>query len=169
MRKRFYPVLVTIAATTLCMQPALADKLLIGAKGGIQGVDFEELGKADSSLVALISMGYEFTRLGSMNVAAELEISSSLDKGEVLNRDFNLQNSVLYLSLRGDGSSYFIGKIGVAHTEVDFVDFPNMDDTGAAISIGMGFGKLVGLELELTGYSYQEMGTSAMLSAGWRF
>jgi hypothetical protein len=33
----------------------------------------------------------------------------------------------------------------------------------------MGFGKDVGMELELTGYSYEEMGQSAMLTAGWSF
>lgn len=167
MKKRIFPALVTVISAALSIQSAHADKLLIGAKGGIQGVDFEGLGKADSSLMALVTMGYEFTRFWSMDVAGELEISSSLDKGEVLNRDFNLQNTALYLSLRSQGSSYFIGKIGVVDTEVDFVDFPNMDDTGAAVSLGMGFGKLV--EVELTGYSYQDMGTSALLSAGWNF
>jgi hypothetical protein len=136
---------------------------------GVQGMDFETLGKSDSSLMALVQMGYEFAELWSMDVAGELEISSSLDKGEVLERDFNLQNSALYLSLRGRGKYYFIGRIGIVDTEVDFVDFPNADDTGVAAGIGMGFGKLVGLEMELTGYSYQDMGTSVMFSAGWNF
>lgn len=167
MKKRFFPVFVTVMACALFIQAAQADKLLIGAKGGVQGIDFEELGKADSSLMALVTMGYEFMEFWSMDVAGELEISSSLDKGEVLNRDFNLQNTALYLSLRSRGSNYFIGKIGLVDTEVDFVDFPNIDDTGAALSIGMGFGKLV--EVELTGYSYQDMGTAALLSAGWNF
>jgi hypothetical protein len=33
----------------------------------------------------------------------------------------------------------------------------------------MGFGKVVGLEVELTGYSYQDMGTAIMLSTGLSF
>lgn len=169
MNKRIFTVLIAVAATTPCMQTARADNLLIAAKGGIQTMDFEALGSADSSLMALVQMGYEFTTLWSMAVAGELEISSSLDKGDVLNRDFNLQNASLYASLRSQGARYFIGKIGVVDTEVDFVDFANMDDTGVAASIGMGFGKLVGLEVELTGYSYQDMGTSVMFSAGWSF
>jgi hypothetical protein len=167
MKKQIF--LAVVIALSTVMQPARADSLMIAAKGGIQGLDLELLGKADSSLMAVIQMGYEFSSLWSMTLAGELELSSSLDKGEVRNRDFNLQNSTLYASLRGRGERYFIAKLGVVETEVDFVDFANMDDTGAAISIGMGFGKIVGLEVELTGYSYNDMGTAVMLSTGLSF
>jgi hypothetical protein len=169
MKKRiFLAVIMTLSAV---MQSARADNLMIAAKGGIQGLDFEvpELGKADSSLMAVIQMGYEFSTLWSMTLAGELELSSSLDKGDVLNRDFNLQNSTLYASLRGRGERYFIGKLGIVETEVDFVNHQNENDTGVAISIGMGFGKVVGLEVELTGYAYQDMGSAVMLSTGLSF
>jgi hypothetical protein len=167
MKKQIF-LAVSMALSTM-MQPARADSLLIAAKGGIQRLDFELLGEADSSLMAIVQMGYEFSDLWSMTLAGELELSSSLDKGGALNRDFNLQNSMLYASLRGRGERYFIAKLGVVQTEVDFVDFANMDDTGAAISIGMGFGKVVGLEVELTGYAYQDMGSAVMLSTGLSF
>jgi hypothetical protein len=169
MKKRIFPVWAPVLTAVLFMQPARADNLLIAAKGGAQSMDFEALGSADSSLMALVQMGYEFSTFWSMTLAGELEISSSLDKGEILNRDFNLQNTALYASLRGRGEYYLIAKLGVVDTEVDFVDFPNMDDTGTAATIGMGFGKTVGLELELTGYSYKEMGSSVVFSAGWSF
>src|SRR5688572_6543882 len=98
MNKRFFPALIVVAAIVPFIQAARADNLLIAAKGGIQTMDFEVLGSADSSLMALVQMGYEFTTLWSMAVAGELEVSSSLDKGDVLNRDFNLQNTSLYAS-----------------------------------------------------------------------
>ena len=169
MKKRIFLVLAPVLATGLFMHPARADSLLIAAKGGLQTMDFEELGSANSSLMAVVQMGYEFTTFWSSTLAGELEISSSLDKGDVQNQDFNLQNTALYASLRGQGNYYFIGKLGVVDTEVDFVDLANVDDTGAAATIGMGFGKTVGLELELTAYSYQEMGSSVVFSAGWSF
>jgi hypothetical protein len=166
MKQLTLPAIALAISALMFISPARAD-LLIGVKGGIQALDFEDfelLGQTDTSLIAGVQMGYEFKPL-----SIELEISSSLDKGEVLNREFNLQNSALYFSLRGQGARYFIGKLGFVQTEVDFVDYPNLDDTGTAVSIGMGFGKDVGMELELTGYSYEEMGQSAMLTAGWSF
>jgi hypothetical protein len=169
MKKHIF--LAGIIALSTMLQPAQADSLLIAAKGGIQSLDFEvpQYGKGDTSLIAVIQMGYEFSSLKSMTLATELELSSSLDKGEVLGRDFNLQNSALYLSMRGRGEHYFIGKLGAVETEVDFVNESNQKDKGGAISIGMGFGKVVGLEVELSVYSYQDMGTSAMFSAGLSF
>lgn len=169
MKKPILPALMPIMAAILFMQPARGDNLLIAAKGGIQTMEFEELGSADSSLIALVQMGYEFSTLWSMTLGGELEISSSLDKGDVRNQDFNLQNTALYASLRGRGEYYLIAKLGVVDTEVDFVDTANMDDTGLAATLGMGFGKIVGLELELTGYSYQDMGSSVIFSAGLSF
>jgi hypothetical protein len=169
MKKQLF--LAVIIALSTVLQPVQADSLLIAAKGGIQGVEFETplYGRGDPSLMAVIQMGYEFSSLHSMTLATELELSSSLDKGEVLGRDFNLQNSALFLSMRGRGERYFIGKLGVVETEVDFVNESNQQDDGGAITIGMGFGKVVGLELELTGYSYKDMGTSVMFSAGLSF
>ncbi len=164
MKKRILPA-ITLAISAL-IPAAHADSLLIGAKGGLQALEFEELlGRTDSSPMAAVQMGYAFSK----SFAMELEVSSSLDKGEVLQRDFNLQNTALYLSLRGQDARYYIGKVGAVQTEVDFVDSANMDDTGTAVTFGIGFGKTVALEFELSAYSYKEMGNSVMISGGLRF
>jgi hypothetical protein len=157
----------------MLVQPAQANELLIGVKGGVQEIIFEDeiLGNSEEDPAIMVSaqIGYEFLDLAVFDIAAELELATSLTEGEVANRDYNNQSKGLFASARSAGPIYFIGRLGYVDTEIDFTDRANIQDNAIAYGLGVGFSMGIRLELELTQYEYDEIGTGSYLSLGLSF
>ncbi len=153
------------------MQPAMAGELLIGAKTGIHSFDFDSAGSEDPTIDAVIKIGYEFMDLLIFDLAAEVEFTTSLTEGEADNEDFSNVSFGAFASFRTAGPIYFIGRVGIVDTEIDFEDTNNLDDTATALGLGIGFSTGFRWELEFTSYDYGDDigGSSEYLSLGFSF
>ncbi len=165
--KRFFVTLVILM--TFGWQTANAGELTIGAKTGVQAVDFDAAEGEDPNIAASILVGYIFMDLPGMDLAAEVQFDTSLTEGEVNNDEYSVETIGAFASIRTGGPIYFIGRLGYVDTEFDFTDGLDVDDDGAAFGVGIGFGSITNLEVELSNYSYSDLGSSLYLSLGINF
>ena len=174
----FTSLLLIVSATVL--SPATAGELLIGAKIGLIDPEFDHIDKSDPFVATTLGVGYEFLDLLAVDIAAEVEVTSSLTESTLGNSDYNYDNLALIFSLRTAGPVYFIGRAGAMKQEFDFVDATPVGfsekDNGTILGAGIGFSTGLRWEIQLDAHKYSNKdntpyndGTAYFLNVGLSF
>lgn len=146
-------ILCAIAmATALAPTASMANELIVGVKAGIHNVDVSGF---DPAPLVSAQLSYEFLDLAAADIAVELEVGKSASDGESDAGDFSVTTAGVFISARTVGPIYAIGRIGVAKTELEFDGF-DVDDSGVAMGVGIGFSTGLRTELELTRYDIDD-------------
>lgn len=133
-------------------------------------VDSSESGY-DPATIASLRLGTEVLDLGVASFDLGVEAATDIDKGSTASgEDWGFQSLGTYLSGRTAGPVYLIGRLGIAHQEIEVGD---RTDDGTQTSVGIGAGTSVGiLRLEVTANRYGSAGDLddiTWLSAGISF
>lgn len=143
------------AALILCaavMGPAQAASLSVTtgwADSGESGYD--------PATIASLRLGTEILDLGVAKFDLGVEAAKDIEKGTTASgEDWGFQSLGAYLSGRTAGPVYLIGRLGVAHQEIEV---GGRTDDGTQTSVGIGAGTSIGiLRLEVTANRYGSAG-----------
>lgn len=96
----------------------------------------------------------------------EGEVTTTLSDGEFFGLDVSVTTVAGYGAYRSEGDTYFKGKLGVAHEEVEIGSVSD-DDNGASYGLGVGWRQFNGSMIELE-YTIVEDDVN-FLSLGFNF
>jgi hypothetical protein len=119
-------------------------------------VDSSESGY-DPATIASLRLGTRILDLGVADFDLGVEAAKDIEKGTTASdEDWGFQSLGAYLSGRTAGPVYLIGRLGVAHQEIDV---GGRTDDGTQTSVGIGAGTSIGiLRLEVTANRYGSAG-----------
>lgn len=158
-------LLAAAAVTAALASPAQAAELIVGVKAGI--VDYEASG-FDPITVASGQLGYEFIDLVAVDVAAEVEVTQSLNSADGPGGEYDYQSAGLYLSARTLGPVYVIGRAGMIKADIKRDNGADIDDSGSVLSLGLGFSTGLRWELEMSTYDFKDSDVT-MVTLGLSF
>lgn len=147
-----------LAATALAacsVTSVQASELIVGVKGGL--TDVKSSGFGDPATVGTVQLGYEFLDLIAADIAAELELTSSLNDGEAGSDDYAYSSQGIFISARTLGPLYAIGRVGIVSAEIELDKAgTETDDTGTSVGVGIGFSTGLRWELEASRTEFKD-------------
>lgn len=166
--QRCRPSVALGIALTVAAAAAPADAASLSITTG--WADSSESGY-DPATVASARLGTEILDIGVAKFDLGVEAATDIDKGTTASgEDWGFQSLGTYLSGRTAGPVYLIGRVGVAHQQIEIGD---RTDDGTQTSLGVGAGASVGvMRLEVTANRYGSAGDLddiTWLSAGISF
>lgn len=164
---RFMQLLVLSALGLVIATPSNAGELLIGARIGTYNIEFNERDDSSPFVGIALEIGYEFLQMRPFNLSAEFEYTTSFFEGERNNQDYSFDSAGGSVSLRTNGNTYFISRIGVLAAQLKFNNSTTEDDNAGLLGFGIGFGKTE-IELDLIQYQDTEY-EGILLTVGRKF
>ncbi len=138
--------LILVILLGLFVVTPVSAEWFFGAKAGPMLIDVG--GVSDTTNVGVM-VGYGLG-VGVGDLALEGEITTTVDKGDFLGFDVEVDTQALYLAFRTAGPIYFKVKGGFVNEKVTIGSISETD-TGVSYGIGLGFGiGIAQLELEVT-------------------